>query len=153
MTSRRKRLEGEQTEIKKEGRTRWKQKVSGMGVNSLWKYAALGVAYALFHSFMEEYYWRWFVFGQLERLVSTPTAIAVSALGFMAHHVIVLATYFGWAAPATWIFSLCVAVGGAVWAWAYHRGGSLLSPWISHGFVDAAIFLIGYDLANSSFGA
>ena len=29
------------------------------------KYVALAVFYALVHSLLEEYYWRWFVFGQL----------------------------------------------------------------------------------------
>jgi membrane protease YdiL (CAAX protease family) len=66
----------------------------------------------------------------------------------MAHHVILLATYFGWSSPWTYAFSLAVAVGGAVWAWLYERSGSLVGPWLSHLVVDAAIFLVGYDLAR-----
>ena len=42
--------------------SRIKEKVGGLGINSFWKYALLGLFYALCHSFMEEYYWRWFVY-------------------------------------------------------------------------------------------
>lgn len=123
-----------------------RQKVVGFGAGSRPRYIALGVSYALGHSFLEEYYWRWFVFGQLRRLVPLWGAILISSLGFMAHHVLVLATFFGWFSIATVLFSLAVAVGGAVWAGIYHRSDSLWGPWISHLCVDAGIFTIGYYL-------
>ena len=47
-------------------------------------------------------------------------------------------------------FSASVAIGGAVWAWLYDRSGSLLGPWLSHILIDAAIFIIGYDLIFAS---
>ena len=121
------------------------EKVRGFGADTLTKYVLLGTFYALCHSFLEEYYWRWFVFGQLRRLVSFKKALIVASLGFMAHHVLVLATFFGWHNPATWLFSAAVAVGGLVWGWMVERHGSLWGPWISHLLVDAAIFAIGYD--------
>jgi len=130
-----------------------RQKVIGFGADTVWKYVALGVFYSLCHSFLEEYYWRWFVFGQLRRLFPLGPAIAVSSLGFMAHHVLVLATFFGWGSPATYIFSLAVAVGGAVWAWLYQRSGSLYGPWLSHLFVDAGIFTLGYFMVRDLLGS
>jgi membrane protease YdiL (CAAX protease family) len=123
-------------------------KVVGMGLDSTVRYAAVGLFYALFHSFLEEYYWRWFVFRELRAVTRLPTAILVSSLGFMAHHILVLALYFGWSSPATWLFSVSVAIGGAIWAWMYERTQSLLGPWASHCLVDAMIFLIGYDLVR-----
>ncbi len=126
-----------------------RDKVSGFGIDSVWKYAALGAFYSLCHSLLEEYYWRWFVFGQLRAWTPLGAAIAISSLGFMAHHVLVLGKFFGFASPATYLFSACIAVGGAVWAWLYHRTGSLLGPWLSHLLVDAAIFAIGYDLVRN----
>jgi membrane protease YdiL (CAAX protease family) len=125
-----------------------RRKIAGLGLNSLGKYAAVGVFYALFHSLLEEYYWRWFVFGRLRPLVGNGSAIGISSVAFLAHHVILLATYFGWGSPISYLLSLCVGLGGAVWAWLYLRSESLYGPWISHCFVDAAIFLIGYDLAR-----
>jgi hypothetical protein len=126
-------------------------KISDLGLNTLGKYAATGVFYALVHSLLEEYYWRWFVFGQLRRSTPVGRAIVISSLGFMAHHVILLKTYFGWESPATYLFSISVAVGGAFWAWLYERAKSLYAPWASHLLIDASIFLIGYDLARQLF--
>lgn len=128
-----------------------KDQIADMGLNSRWAFTATGIFYGLCHSFLEEYYWRWFVFDQLKRLVPLWPAIVVSALGFMAHHVLVIGTFFGMLSPVTWILSLSVAVGGAFWAWLYHRSDSLVGPWLGHALVDAGIFLIGYDLAKTLF--
>lgn len=126
-------------------------KIEGFGLNTVAKYAVISFFYAILHSLMEEYYWRWFVFRRLRDFVRLPSAIAISSLGFMAHHVIVLAVYFGWTSPATYLFSAGVAIGGAVWAWIYQRSDSLYGPWLSHLLVDAAIFSIGYELASDLF--
>ena len=77
-----------------------------------------------------------------------PAAILISSLGFMLHHVLLLGTFFGYDAAATWVFSLAIAIGGAFWAWLYHRTNSLYPPWLSHLIVDAAIFIVGYDLVR-----
>jgi membrane protease YdiL (CAAX protease family) len=124
-------------------------KVHGFGVNGVGKFIAMGAGYALVHAFLEEYYWRWFVFGRMRLWTSLTTAVIVSSLGFMAHHVLVLSVYFGWSNPLTYFFSLSVAVGGAVWAVLYHRSGNILAPWLSHLLVDASIFLIGYFMVGS----
>ena len=123
-------------------------KVQGFGVDAIWKYVALSAFYSLIHSGLEEYYWRWFVFGQLRRLVPLNRAILVSSVGFMLHHILLLAIYFGWSSPATWVFSAAVAVGGAYWAWLYQRSDSLWGPWLSHLVIDAAIFIVGYSLVG-----
>lgn len=110
-------------------------------------YLAIGLFLCVIHSLLEEYYWRWFVFGWMDRLMPLGWAIALSSVAFMAHHVVILYVYF----PGRfWLlampFSLGVAVGGGVWAYLYRRSGSLLGPWLSHILVDAAILLIGYDM-------
>jgi len=121
-------------------------KVQSFGAGSPVAFIFLGLFYAAIHSLLEEYYWRWFVFGQLSRGCKLPAAIVVSAVGFTAHHVLVLAHYFGWSAPLTWLFVAGVAIGGACWAWLYQRSQSLYAPWLSHALVDAAIFVVGFDL-------
>ena len=123
-------------------------KLHGFGVNRFGTYLVLASFYSLAHSGLEEYYWRWFVYGNLRRLVPWKAAVPISSLGFMCHHVILLAVYFGPRAAATWAFSLAVAAGGAFWAWSYQRTGSLAGPWLSHLLVDAGIFLVGYDLVR-----
>ena len=117
-----------------------------MGLASPAMYITFALFLAIPHSLLEEYYWRWFVFGQLRRVTSWRVALLVSSLGFMAHHVIVINQFLqqGWA--VTLFFSLCVAWGGCLWAWLYERFRSLYGPWLSHLLVDCGIMSIGYDL-------
>ena len=126
------------------------EKTAGMSLDSPWKFMLLGVFYALIHSFMEEYYWRWFVFKRLLSHTSLWIAVAISSIGFMAHHVILMATFLGWDSPFAYLISATVAIGGVVWALLYHRSRRLAYPWLSHMIVDAALFVLGYVLV---FGA
>ncbi|MFO0926838.1 MAG: type II CAAX endopeptidase family protein [Gemmataceae bacterium] len=123
------------------------EKVRELGVDTPGRFLALAVFLSGMHSLLEEYYWRWFVFGRLREWLPRTVAIVVSAVGFTAHHVIVLGVYF----PGRWLqavvpFAAGIAVGGAFWAWLYDRSGSLLGPWLGHLLIDAAIFVIGWDL-------
>jgi membrane protease YdiL (CAAX protease family) len=117
------------------------------GMTTPVRYLLFAVPFCLGHSLLEEYYWRWFVFGNLQRWIPVWPAIVLSSLAFMAHHVVILFVYFPgrfWSAAMP--FSLCVAVGGAVWAWLYHCTKSLYAPWVSHAIVDIAIFAVGFDM-------
>ena len=116
------------------------------------QFAAAGIFYALVHSLLEEYYWRWFVFGQLRRLLPLGQSTALASLAFAAHHWIVLGSYFGRFSPVTWLMTFAVAVGGAVWCGIYHRSHSLLGPWLSHALVDAAIFAVGFAIIRHAAG-
>lgn len=120
--------------------------LTDFGVTSLGGFLVLAVFIALIHSLAEEYYWRWFVFGQLRDSLPLASAIAVSSLGFMAHHVLVVGKFLSGYGDYTWFFSLCVATGGALWAWLYHRTGKLYAPWLSHFLVDVGLMWVGYDL-------
>lgn len=126
-----------------------REKLVSMGLDSKPLLLAAAVFYSLFHSGLEEYYWRWFILRRLTDFVSMPWAVAISSLGFMSHHVIVLARYFGGYSLMTLIFALGVAVGGVIWAELYRRTDTLLGPWISHAVVDAAIFVVAFNLAFS----
>jgi len=122
-------------------------KVAEFGLNFPLGFVLLGSFLSIIHSLLEEYYWRWFIFGELKRLLHLRASILLSALAFMGHHVIVLAVYFpGHFVTAALPFSLGIAVGGAFWAWLYHRSGSIYAIWASHLLIDSAIMIIGYDL-------
>ena len=135
-----------QTAIFGEVAERVREKVAEVGIDQRVTFVAVGVFYTLLHSLLEEYYWRWFVFGRMQKLMPLGAAIGVSSAGFMAHHVLLLSLFFGWTSPLTWLFSLSVMTGGAFWAWLYHRSGTLYAPWLSHALIDAALFAVGYKL-------
>lgn len=122
-------------------------KVGAFGITTVPRYAALAAFYSVVHAAAEEYYWRWFVFGELRRACRTGRAVAWSSAAFAAHHVVILGVFFGWTSAWTAVLALAVGAGGAYWAWLYHRSGSLLGPWLGHLMVDLAIFAIGYRLA------
>ena len=125
-----------------------RDKVLGMGIQSQLAFLGLGVFYSFCHAALEEYYWRWFVFRGARYLWGRWPGVVVSAVGFMAHHVIVIGCYFGWSNGWTYFLSVAVAVGGAVWAWLYDRTQSFWAIWGSHLIVDAAIFSIGYQIVH-----
>jgi len=117
------------------------------GIDALPGFLAFAAFAIVINSLFEEYYYRWFLFGRMRAFLPLPAAIVLSACVFMAHHVILLNVYIPgqfWTAVAP--LSLCIAVGGGVWAWLYARTGSLYAPWLSHAVIDAAILAIGLDL-------
>lgn len=128
-----------------------REKISEIGVVSPHRFLALGVFYALIHSLLEEYYWRWFVFGRLRLHTKLTAAIVISSVAFAAHHVVVLWAYFAHQPVFALLLAACVAIGGVFWSWLYDRSKSIYSTWFSHLFVDAAIFAVGYDIARPIF--
>ncbi len=105
-------------------------------------FVPFGIVICFIHSLLEEYYWRWYIFGRLSKILSFAPAVIISSLSFAAHHYIILSQYFS--VSGTLGFGTCVAVGGGLWCWLYQRQNSLVGIWISHLLVDAAIFIIGY---------
>ena len=121
-------------------------RVSAFGFSTPIHFIMFGAFVSLIHSGLEEYYWRWFTFGQLSRVAPKYAAIIVSGLGFMLHHIVIIGVYFGFDDPATWLFSFAVGIGGMYWAWLYDRKDSIYAPWLSHAWIDLAIFIVGYDV-------
>ena len=103
-----------------------KEKINSMELNSVVMYAAVGLFYTAFHSFLEEYYWRWFVYDLSKRFYSQWVSNVISSVGFAAHHVILLGFFFGWESPWTYVISEGIAVGGVVWAWMYQRDRTVM---------------------------
>ena len=123
------------------------QKLTGFGLVTTARYVLFAVVISVLHSALEEYYWRWFVFGRLRNEIPAGWAAVLASVAFTGHHVVILGRYFGWISPGQVLFSLGVFVGGVIWCIMYHRSRSLYGPWISHALIDAAIFVVGYDLA------
>jgi len=122
-------------------------KVASFGADTPARFLVFTAFLAVVHSLLEEYYWRWFVFGKLRDYMPSWGAILLSSVAFMAYHVVLLFPFFaGKFLTLVMPLSLGIAVGGAVWAWLYERIGSIYAPWLSHLIIDVAIFAVGYDL-------
>lgn len=106
------------------------------------------IIFALFlsiaHSFIEEYYWRWFVGSELTKITTENKAATISAIAFASHHFLVILAfsnvYFAILGTIV-IFAL-----GFLWSKEYFKTKSLFNPWISHFFADISVMAIGYLL-------
>ena len=121
-------------------------RITGLGIDGPGRYVALAVFYSLAHSLLEEYYWRWFVYGRLRQVLAVGPATALGATGFAAHHLLLIGVYVGWDSPLAYLATLAVAAGGFYWCRLYERSRSLTPPWLSHALVDAAVFFVGWRL-------
>jgi len=138
-----------QSPLLQEARPRILSRLQSIGADTPARFLGLVLFLSIIHSLLEEYYWRWFVFGRLQQRVRVANAVLLSSVAFTLHHVIVLHAFLGpqfW--PVTLGLSLVVALGGALWAVVYQHCRLLAAPWISHVLVDLAIMAIGYDLVR-----
>jgi membrane protease YdiL (CAAX protease family) len=117
--------------------------ITGLGLNRA-NYWAFGICLAVLHSLLEEYYWRWFVFGGLRQLMPAGLAHALAGAAFMGHHVVVVLQFFP--VPLALFLSFSIGLGGVIWSGMYVRQGSLLGVWLCHIIVDFGILTIGYQL-------
>ena len=122
------------------------EKVAAFGIDSGAKFFLLAAFYSVIHSFLEEYYWRWFVFGRMRRKLPVGTAMVVSSLAFTSHHVLVVGQYLGRFGLLTFAVSLMVTGAGLLWAWLYQRSGRLGGPWLSHALADAGLMWVGFQI-------
>jgi len=107
-------------------------------------YVLFAVWLSLLHSLLEEYYWRWFIFGRLTTVVKPSVAYLLASLAFASYHYVLLSRYFP--AFGTLLFGTCVGFGGAFWCWLFQKQRSLIGCWVSHLLMDAAICYVGHEL-------
>jgi len=119
-----------------------KSKAQELGfLNYFWPFALF---LSLVNSLLEEYYWRWFVFGRLRRVVRTTLAHVLAGAAFASHHVIMLSQFF----PLQWALVLggFVGLGGVIWSLLYDRQETLAGTWVCHLAVDLGIMCVGHHL-------
>ncbi len=123
-------------------------KLADFHLDTLERYIVAALLISFVHSWLEEVYWRAFVYGRLRRLISSRWAHLVAAIGFAAHHVVVIGVYLGdTSVLLLTLMSLPVLLGGVLWSLLYRTTGNrLLAPWLSHVCLDFAIMAVGYEL-------
>lgn len=108
------------------------------------RFLAMAAYLVLVNAALEEYAFRWFVYERAREVLGSSLAPLGSALVFTAHHVLVLAAYFG--PLTTALGSLAVLGAGLLWSWSYRRFGSIWPGWASHVLADVALMVIGWRL-------
>jgi membrane protease YdiL (CAAX protease family) len=101
-----------------------------------------GLAFSLFHSTIEEYYWRWFLISELTVKFSPKVAILISSIAFTSHHLVALVASLGLFYGL--LVSLPVLLIGFTWAKLFWQTKSITGNFISHLACDLAIIALGY---------
>lgn len=112
-----------------------KRKAAGMGVAD--HYLTMAFVISFVHSMLEEYYWRWFLFGASK-------ALFLSAGAFSLHHFVVLDFYYDW--PAALALTFLVFAGGVIFNLLYRCRKNVWGAWAAHAGADLLIFYVGYVL-------
>ena len=96
------------------------------------------------NSFLEEFFFRGFVFTNMKEHAGRKPAYIISAAAFSLYHV---AMMVGWFSPA--LFFLVMAglfVGGMIFNWLNERLDTIYCSWLTHMFANFAINTIGFML-------
>ncbi len=107
-------------------------------------YVPFAIVLSVVHSLIEEYYWRWFVYGRLRSALAAAPAHLLAGASFAAHHVVLTTQYL----PFAWglVLGSLVGVGGIAWSLLYQRQRTLAGAWASHMLVDLGIMAIGFRI-------
>jgi membrane protease YdiL (CAAX protease family) len=107
-------------------------KINSFGVMHHYLAMALGISFV--HSMLEEYYWRWFVYGISGKNI-------LSAVTFSLHHFIVLNYYFNILVALA--LTTLVALGGIIFNFLYAKEKNIWGAWAAHVGADLFIFYTG----------
>ncbi len=118
-----------------------KDKVESLGIGGI-RFLIFAVFLSLIHSFIEEYYWRSFVFRGLFGLTKFWPALIIGAFAFALHHYLLLSQFFPW--PIVLFFGTVVGAAGGWWSYIYSKTNSLWGAWLSHLFADLAVMIVAY---------
>ncbi len=120
------------------------ERAEGLGFKD--HFVLFAIFVSVIHSALEEYYWRWFVYGHLREKVGRWAGHGIAAVAFGAHHLVVTLQFFS---PALAIFlTVCVMTGGLIWTLMYEWQGTVVGCWVSHLLVDVLLMAIGYQLIH-----
>lgn len=120
-------------------------------LNLLEHYWSVAIFIALANSLLEEWFWRGFVYDQLNQHRFSPVAlVALSGLGFGLHHYFTLIVYFP--LSVTLFFTFITMVAGGAWSLMRLKGVSLIDCYISHLVADFALLWIGWQLLGGTHG-
>ena len=105
-------------------------------------YVSLYISFA--NSFLEEFFFRGFIFTNLKQLSGRKLAYIFSATAFSLYHV---AMMIGWFSPALFLLVMVgLAAGGMIFNWLNEKLDTIYCSWLTHMFANFAINTIGFML-------
>lgn len=107
-------------------------------------FALIGAYVTFGNSFLEEFFFRGFIFLNLYKLKYKKTAYIYSSLLFGLYHIAIFKTWFSlW---ITILVLLGLIVVGFVFNWLDTKSENFINSWILHIMADSAIILIGFKV-------
>ena len=105
-------------------------------------YVSLYISFA--NSFLEEFFFRGFVFTNLKQHSGRKLAYIFSAAAFSLYHV---AMMIGWFSPALFLLVMVgLVVGGMIFNWLNEKLDTIYCSWLTHMFANFVINTIGFML-------
>ena len=105
-------------------------------------YVSLYISFA--NSFLEEFFFRGFVFTNLKRHAGRKLAYVFSATAFSLYHV---AMMIGWFSPALFLLVMAgLMAGGMIFNYLNEKLDTIYCSWLTHMFANFAINTIGFIL-------
>ena len=105
-------------------------------------YVSLYISFA--NSFLEEFFFRGFVFTNLKQHSGRKLAYIFSAAAFSLYHV---AMMIGWFSPALFLLVMAgLVVGGMIFNWLNEKLDTIYCSWLTHMFANFDINTIGFML-------
>ena len=105
-------------------------------------YISLYISFA--NSFLEEFFFRGFVFTNLKGLSGKTLAYLFSAGAFSLYHV---AMMIGWFSPVLFLLVMVgLVAGGLIFNWLNEKLDTIYCSWLTHMFANFAINTIGFIL-------
>ncbi len=105
-------------------------------------YVSLYISFA--NSFLEEFFFRGFVFTNLKRHASRKWAYVFSAAAFSLYHV---AMMVGWFSPLLFLLVMAgLVIGGMIFNLLNEKLDTIYGSWLTHMFANFAINTIGFML-------
>ena len=105
-------------------------------------YVSLYISFV--NSFLEEFFFRGFVFTNLGRLHGRGFAYVFSGALFALYHV---AMMVGWFSPVLFVLVMAgLTVGGMLFNWLNEKLDTIYASWLTHMFANFAINTIGFIL-------
>ncbi|TYS17593.1 CPBP family intramembrane metalloprotease [Rossellomorea vietnamensis] len=90
--------------------------------------------------YLEENYWRNFIFEELKMSTSAGNAIIISSFFYSLYHLLSLIELFHW--PFNVLAVIPIFLAGIIWGIFRYKSGSLAAPILSHVLADTGIILI-----------